>query len=39
VPLLATQRHGGRSTTNYSSALRMYVGAYRLAKRSPDVAA
>jgi glycosyltransferase involved in cell wall biosynthesis len=39
VPLLATQRHGGRSTTNYSSAVRMYVGAYRFAKRSPDVAA
>jgi glycosyltransferase involved in cell wall biosynthesis len=30
VPLLATQRHGGRSTTNYGSALRMYVGAWRL---------
>jgi hypothetical protein len=33
VPLLATQRHGGRSTTNYASALRMYVGAYRLSRR------
>jgi glycosyltransferase involved in cell wall biosynthesis len=30
VPLLATQRHGGRSTTNYRSAARMYWGAYRL---------
>jgi glycosyltransferase involved in cell wall biosynthesis len=30
VPLLATQRHGGRSTTNYGSALKMYVGAWRL---------
>lgn len=30
VPLLATQRHGGRSTTNYGSAVRMYVGAWRL---------
>ena len=39
VPLLATQRHGGRSTTNYGSAARMYWGAYQLAKSSPDVAA
>jgi glycosyltransferase involved in cell wall biosynthesis len=35
VPLLATQRHGGRSTTSYSSALRMYVGAYRLRREAP----
>jgi glycosyltransferase involved in cell wall biosynthesis len=36
VPVLATQRHGGRSTTNYTSALRMYLGAvtlYRQARR------
>jgi glycosyltransferase involved in cell wall biosynthesis len=40
VPLLATQRHGGRSTTNYASAVRMYWGAYRLAKaRGQDGAA
>jgi glycosyltransferase involved in cell wall biosynthesis len=32
VPILATTRHGGRSTTNYGSALRMYAGAYRLAR-------
>jgi glycosyltransferase involved in cell wall biosynthesis len=36
VPLLATQRHGGRSTTNYASAVRMYWGAYRLAKDARD---
>lgn len=30
VPLLQTVRHGGRSTTNYASAVRMYVGALRL---------
>lgn len=36
VPLLSTQRHGGRSTTSYSSAARMYLGAYRLAKAFPD---
>jgi glycosyltransferase involved in cell wall biosynthesis len=32
VPILATQRHGGRSTTSYQSAIRMYWGAYRLAR-------
>ena len=36
VPLLATQRHGGRSTTNYGSALRMYVGAWRLQRDVED---
>jgi glycosyltransferase involved in cell wall biosynthesis len=30
VPLFATKRHGGRSTTNYNSAFKMYAGAYRL---------
>jgi glycosyltransferase involved in cell wall biosynthesis len=30
VPILATVRHGGKSTTGYRSALRMYIGAYRL---------
>jgi hypothetical protein len=30
VPLLITQRHGGRSTTNLRSALRMYWGAMQL---------
>jgi glycosyltransferase involved in cell wall biosynthesis len=30
VPVLATTRHGGRSTTNLTSAVRMYVGALRL---------
>lgn len=30
VPILATERHGGRSTTGYRSALRMYVGAFEL---------
>ena len=33
VPILATERHGGKSTTNYRSALRMYRGAYRLRRR------
>jgi glycosyltransferase involved in cell wall biosynthesis len=32
VPLLATVRHGGRSTTSYASAARMYWGAYRMAR-------
>ncbi|MDZ4765626.1 MAG: glycosyltransferase family 2 protein [Chloroflexota bacterium] len=30
VPLFATKRHGGQSTTNYNSAFKMYLGAYRL---------
>jgi len=30
VPLLLTQRHGGRSTTNLRSAARMYWGAVQL---------
>lgn len=30
VPIFARGRHGGKSTTSYSSALRMYRGAYRL---------
>jgi glycosyltransferase involved in cell wall biosynthesis len=30
VPILATERHGGKSTTNYRSAMRMYLGAYRM---------
>ncbi len=27
VPLLSTRRHGGKSTTNYGSAIKMYLGA------------
>lgn len=30
VPILATVRYGGRSTTGYGSAARMYAGALRL---------
>lgn len=30
VPIFSTRRHGGRSTTNLRSAVRMYWGAYRL---------
>ncbi|MBV8079612.1 MAG: glycosyltransferase [Actinobacteria bacterium] len=30
VPILSTERHGGRSTTGYRSAVRMYVGAFEL---------
>jgi glycosyltransferase involved in cell wall biosynthesis len=32
VPILATLRHSGRSTTNYGSALRLYAGAYRMSR-------
>ena len=37
VPILETPRHGGSSTTNYRSALRMYLGALQL-KREFDTA-
>jgi glycosyltransferase involved in cell wall biosynthesis len=30
VPVISTPRHGGRSTTRYKSALRMYFGALEL---------
>jgi glycosyltransferase involved in cell wall biosynthesis len=30
LPILSTRRHGGRSTTNYYSAVKMYWGAYQL---------
>ncbi len=30
VPVLTTKRHGGKSTTNYGSAFKMYWGAYQL---------
>ncbi len=30
VPIRQTRRHGGRSTTGYASAVRMYMGAYLL---------
>jgi hypothetical protein len=32
VPILATERRSGRSTTNLHSAIDMYTGAYRLAR-------
>lgn len=30
IPIFPTERFGGRSTTNYRSAMRMLVGAYRM---------
>ncbi len=30
VPVVSTRRHGGKSTTNYGSALKMYWGAWQL---------
>ena len=33
MPITVTTRHGGSSTTNYNSALRMYWGAYALRRR------
>jgi glycosyltransferase involved in cell wall biosynthesis len=35
VPILSSRRHGGKSTTGFGSAFRMYWGAYRLSKRLP----
>lgn len=35
IPLFSTHRHGGKSTTTWKSALRMYWGAYRL-WRNPE---
>jgi glycosyltransferase involved in cell wall biosynthesis len=32
VPILSSRRHGGRSTTGYRSALKLYWGAYRLSR-------
>jgi len=34
VPLFSTTRSGGRSTTNYGSALKMYLGAWRMKRNS-----
>jgi glycosyltransferase involved in cell wall biosynthesis len=39
VPLLATVRHGGRSTTNIRSALRLYFGAWRMRRVAESQAA
>lgn len=33
VPIFSARRHGGKSTTSYGSALRMYLGAYRLLRK------
>lgn len=30
VPIFSSRRHGGASTTNYRSALRLYLGAFKL---------
>lgn len=30
IPVFSRRRHGGKSTTNYRSALRMYWGAYQM---------
>lgn len=32
MPIVASTRHGGESTTNYRSAIRMYLGAARLSR-------
>jgi glycosyltransferase involved in cell wall biosynthesis len=30
VPIFSTRRHGGKSTTRYGSALKLYIGCYKL---------
>jgi glycosyltransferase involved in cell wall biosynthesis len=30
VPMVSMRRHGGKSTTNYASAIRMYLGAFQM---------
>lgn len=34
VPILVTERHGGKSTTGYGSAVRMYLGAFALRREA-----
>jgi len=34
LPIFSTRRHGGRSTTNYRSAIGMYMGAYEMWRKS-----
>jgi hypothetical protein len=35
VPIFSNRRHGGRSTTNLGSAIKMYAGAYRMWASDP----
>lgn len=35
VPIFSNRRHGGRSTTNLASAVKMYAGAYRMWMSDP----
>ena len=30
VPIVSFRRHGGKSTTNYNSALKLYWGAFQM---------
>ncbi len=34
VPIFSSRRHGGKSTTRYRSAFKMYLGVYRLWQRT-----
>jgi glycosyltransferase involved in cell wall biosynthesis len=36
VPIFSSRRHGGKSTTSYRSALRMYWGAYQLWRQARE---
>jgi glycosyltransferase involved in cell wall biosynthesis len=35
VPIFSKRRHGGKSTTNYGTALRLYTGAWKLKRDWP----
>ncbi len=36
VPIFSARRHGGRSTTNYRSAIRLYWGVMQLSRRARE---
>jgi glycosyltransferase involved in cell wall biosynthesis len=38
MPVLSTCRHGGKSTTSYKSALKLYWGAFELWRKMPHLA-
>jgi glycosyltransferase involved in cell wall biosynthesis len=39
VPILSSQRHGGKSTTGFRTAVRLYWGAYKLSRKRGRVPA
>jgi len=37
VPILSTRRHGGKSTTGFRTAIKLYWGAYQLSRKLPII--